>query len=145
MYRWLPEQVLGKFIRGRLFATCFAFANGPIMMWRNSLVPHCNNKMTSLIIHVSPSLTLFGLRRNADIGQKRKVVQARYLYKMASIGPTLTSYKNLIKVLLSLAHGGSWLSLVISWALLYIKDEARPGSHTYHFAGDRYLCSRDTP
>ena len=80
---------------------------------------------------------------------KRKVVQARYLYKMASIGPSLTSYKNLIIVLLwrmAAVFTGTWrlLSLVTSWALPYIKDEARPGSHVYHFAG-RYLCSRDTP
>ena len=78
---------------------------------------------------------------------------------MASICPNLTSYKNLVIVLLSQAHGGcfhwhmaaafigAWqlLSLVISWALPYVKNEARPGSHTYHFASDRYLCSNDTP
>lgn len=66
VYLWLPEQVLGPAIRGKLFATCFAFANGPVLsaivMWRNSLVPHSTDKMTSLFIHVSPSLTLFGLR-----------------------------------------------------------------------------------
>ncbi len=66
LYLWLPDWILGPALRGWLFTTCFCFANGPvlvaIMLWKNSLVPHSNDKMTSLFIHISPSLTLFGLR-----------------------------------------------------------------------------------
>lgn len=66
LYLWLPEQVLGPTVRGGLFSTCFAMANGPVLcaivFWRNSLVPHSIDKMTSLFIHVSPTLALSGLK-----------------------------------------------------------------------------------
>ena len=66
IYIWLPEAVIGQSLRGRLFTTCFSFSFGPVLsaivLWRNSLVPHSNDKMTSLFIHVSPSLTMWGLK-----------------------------------------------------------------------------------
>jgi len=47
----------------------FAFANGPLLlavpMFQNSLVPHSLDKVTSNFIHLSPALTLMGVRTNS--------------------------------------------------------------------------------
>ena len=65
-YLWLPENILGPTLRGALYSACFSFSMGPllsaIILWRNSLVPHSNDKMTSLFIHVSPPLAVWGIR-----------------------------------------------------------------------------------
>eukprot|EP00013_Stygamoeba_regulata_P020503 CAMPEP_0177657320 /NCGR_PEP_ID=MMETSP0447-20121125/16116_1 /TAXON_ID=0 /ORGANISM="Stygamoeba regulata, Strain BSH-02190019" /LENGTH=342 /DNA_ID=CAMNT_0019161655 /DNA_START=26 /DNA_END=1054 /DNA_ORIENTATION=- len=49
-----------------LFLICFAWANGPLLVaiptWRNSLVFHSIDKITSLFIHISPALCLYCLR-----------------------------------------------------------------------------------
>jgi hypothetical protein len=49
-----------------LFAAVFCLVNGPvgfaIIMWRNSLVFHSLDKMTSIAIHISPALTMYTLR-----------------------------------------------------------------------------------
>jgi len=67
LYVWLPEVVsVPAHLRGALFTICFCFANGPVLsaivLWNNSLVPHSNDKMTSLFVHVSPSLTMWAIR-----------------------------------------------------------------------------------
>ena len=66
VYIWIPSFIIDDSYRGELFTTCFSFAMGPlvsaIVLWRNSLVPHSIDKMTSLFIHISPSLTLWGIR-----------------------------------------------------------------------------------
>ena len=66
LYLWLPQDVLGAELRGRLFTVCFNLAIGPVLLaavvWRFSMVPHSNDKMTSLFIHISPSLTLHAIR-----------------------------------------------------------------------------------
>ena len=63
VYLWLP---LGDSIRGLLFPIVFGFSNGPVLsaivLWTNSVVPHSLDKMTSLFIHLSPSLALWGIR-----------------------------------------------------------------------------------
>ena len=63
IYLWLP---LGDSIRGLLFPIIFGFSNGPVLsaivLWTNSVVPHSIDKMTSLFIHLSPSLALWGIR-----------------------------------------------------------------------------------
>ena len=63
LYFWLP---MPDIIRGGLFITVFAFANGPlllaVLLWRNSFVPHSTDKMTSLFIHISPAIALWGVR-----------------------------------------------------------------------------------
>ena len=50
----------------RLFAVCFGVATGPLVVavlaFRNSLVLHSLDKMTSLFIHVSPALLLYSIR-----------------------------------------------------------------------------------
>jgi len=65
-YLWFPLDILGAELHGRLFSVCFNLAIGPVLLaavvWRYSIVPHSNDKMTSLFIHISPSLTLFGIR-----------------------------------------------------------------------------------
>lgn len=64
-YLWLPA-FLPTALRGHLFIFVFAYAHGPllsaIVLWRNSLVPHSVDKMTSLHIHISPAVALWGIR-----------------------------------------------------------------------------------
>ena len=66
LYIWIPSSIIGESYRGELFTMCFSFSMGPllsaIVLWRNSLVPHSADKMTSLFIHISPALTLWGIR-----------------------------------------------------------------------------------
>ncbi|KAI8824056.1 uncharacterized protein EV422DRAFT_305292 [Fimicolochytrium jonesii] len=57
------------FFRGAhtsLYAATWGLANGPVLVaitaWRNSLVFHSLDKVTSLLIHFDPPLTLFTLR-----------------------------------------------------------------------------------
>ncbi|CAI8015511.1 Glycerophosphocholine acyltransferase 1 [Geodia barretti] len=63
LYLWLPW---GHLYKGYIFPSIFGFSNGPllaaVMLWKNSLVPHSVDKMTSVFIHVSPSITLWGIR-----------------------------------------------------------------------------------
>jgi hypothetical protein len=53
-----------------LFSAIFTLANGPvawaIYAWRNALVFHSLDKMTSIAIHISPALTLYATRWLAD-------------------------------------------------------------------------------
>lgn len=63
VYLWLiPPGV----VAGYIFVILFCFANGPILwavaLWRNSLVFHSLDKMTSLFIHISPTLTVTTLK-----------------------------------------------------------------------------------
>ncbi|XP_064398359.1 uncharacterized protein LOC135344976 isoform X2 [Halichondria panicea] len=66
IYLWLPSSLLGDYWRGALFVGIFSFSFGPllsgILLWRNSLVPHSTDKMTSLFIHISPVMALWGIR-----------------------------------------------------------------------------------
>jgi len=63
VYLWLipPGHVAGY-----MFIVLFCFANGPLLwataFWRNSLVFHSVDKMTSLFIHISPAVTVSALR-----------------------------------------------------------------------------------
>eukprot|EP01101_Sappina_pedata_P009926 TRINITY_DN6132_c0_g1_i1.p2 TRINITY_DN6132_c0_g1~~TRINITY_DN6132_c0_g1_i1.p2 ORF type:complete len:367 (+),score=131.42 TRINITY_DN6132_c0_g1_i1:114-1103(+) len=49
-----------------LFEIIFSFANGPlawaIIMWRNSMVFHSLDKMTSIFIHLGPPVLMYGMR-----------------------------------------------------------------------------------
>jgi len=49
-----------------LFLVCFSLANGPlawaIVTWRNSMVFHSLDKMTSIFIHLGPNVLLYGMR-----------------------------------------------------------------------------------
>ena len=63
VYLWLmPKGSLA----GYLFIVLFYFSNGPLLwaiaFWRNSLVFHVVDKMTSLFVHVSPALTVVTLK-----------------------------------------------------------------------------------
>ncbi|CAF3104605.1 unnamed protein product [Rotaria sp. Silwood2] len=60
IYLWiLPSSKI-------LLAVCYSLAHGPvalaIVLWRNSLVFHSFDKVTSIFIHLYPPLTLFTLR-----------------------------------------------------------------------------------
>ena len=58
MYKWPDNDELGK--------AMFSISNGPIaiaiVMWRNSLVFHSLDKMTSMFIHILPALVIFSRR-----------------------------------------------------------------------------------
>ncbi|XP_019861289.1 PREDICTED: uncharacterized membrane protein C776.05-like [Amphimedon queenslandica] len=49
-----------------LFPAIFVLSHGPLLfaipLWRNSVVPHSLDKMTSLFIHISPPLATWGVR-----------------------------------------------------------------------------------
>ena len=63
IYLWLIPPGL---FAGNMFVVLFCFANGPLLwavaLWRNSLVFHSVDKMTSMFIHISPALTVTTLR-----------------------------------------------------------------------------------
>lgn len=60
LYLWYKRDSLS------LFRVVFAFANGPlgvaVIAWRNSLVFHSVDKITSLFIHVQPAMVTYLLR-----------------------------------------------------------------------------------
>ena len=66
VYIWVPSFIIDDSYRGELFTLCYSSAIGPVLlaiiMWKNSLVPHSIDKMTSLYIHLSSSITLWGIR-----------------------------------------------------------------------------------
>jgi len=48
------------------FIMCWGFANGPLALsvvaWRNSMVFHSLDKVTSVFLHMSPAILMYGLR-----------------------------------------------------------------------------------
>ena len=63
IYLWLiPAGPLA----GKLFMAVFYFTNGPLLgavvFWRDSLVFHAVDKMTTLLLHVLPALTVVTIR-----------------------------------------------------------------------------------
>ncbi|CAF1313960.1 unnamed protein product [Adineta ricciae] len=71
-----------------LFTVCYTLSHGPlgfaIVLWRNSLVFHSLDKVTSLFIHMYPPLTLFTLRWLLPIELQRERYPA-----IVHIGETL--------------------------------------------------------
>eukprot|EP00986_Skeletonema_menzelii_P008220 scaffold3408_cov154-Skeletonema_menzelii.AAC.6 len=59
----------------RLAKAMFSIANGPLVlavaMWRNSLVFHSLDKMTSIFIHILPALVMFSQRWQDHISKKK--------------------------------------------------------------------------
>ena len=66
MYKYPDNIELGKVM--------FAISNGPlciaIVMWRNSLVFHSMDKMTSMFIHILPPLVMFSRRWGDHLAKK---------------------------------------------------------------------------
>ncbi|KAL7548617.1 LOW QUALITY PROTEIN: hypothetical protein ACHAWF_011891 [Thalassiosira exigua] len=66
MYKYPNNDELGKAL--------FSISNGPlafaIVMWRNSLVFHSLDKMTSMFIHILPALVMFSRRREDHLFRK---------------------------------------------------------------------------
>jgi len=64
-----------------IFIIVFSIANGPLLwaiaLFRNSLVFHALDKLTSLFIHISPALTTFCIRwyRDSDVMQRWQVCE----------------------------------------------------------------------
>lgn len=71
-----------------LFTVCYTLSHGPlgfaIVLWRNSLVFHSLDKVTSLFIHMYPPLTLFTLRWVLPIE-----LQRQYYPAIADIGSSV--------------------------------------------------------
>jgi len=73
-----------------LFTVCYTLSHGPlalaIVLWRNSLVFHSLDKVTSLFIHMYPPLTLFTIRWLLPIDLQREHYPA-----IVNIGSSLTT------------------------------------------------------
>ncbi|CAF0786728.1 unnamed protein product [Rotaria sp. Silwood1] len=71
-----------------LFTVCYTLSHGPlgiaIVLWRNSLVFHSLDKVTSLFIHMYPPLTLFTLRWLLPLD-----LQRQYYPAIVQIGSSL--------------------------------------------------------
>ncbi|KAL7534239.1 hypothetical protein ACHAXR_005746 [Thalassiosira sp. AJA248-18] len=69
MYKFPNNVELGKAL--------FAISNGPlasaIIMWRNSIVFHSMDKMTSMFIHILPALVMFTQRWGDYISRKERI------------------------------------------------------------------------
>ncbi|CAN8095293.1 unnamed protein product [Discula destructiva] len=86
----------------RLFisAYCLAFGNNAvaIIMWRNSLVFHSFDKVTSLFIHIMPCATLHCIVHLCDPEYQRERFPAVYTIKHSPPGSP-TAYTNLVSML----------------------------------------------
>ncbi|KAF3760243.1 hypothetical protein M406DRAFT_269654 [Cryphonectria parasitica EP155] len=86
----------------RLFisAFCLAFGNNAvaIIMWRNSLVFHSFDKVTSLFIHIMPCATLHCLVHLIDVELQRERFPAIYVIKHSPPGSP-TAYANIVSML----------------------------------------------
>lgn len=86
----------------RLFisAYCLAFGNNAvaIIMWRNSLVFHSFDKVTSLFIHIMPCATLHCVVHLCDPEHQRDRFPAVYAIKHSPPGSP-TAYANLVSML----------------------------------------------
>ncbi|CAF3056157.1 unnamed protein product [Rotaria socialis] len=84
LYLWVfPSSTI-------LFTVCYTLSHGPlsfaIVLWRNSLVFHSLDKVTSLFIHMYPPLTLFTLRWLLPVELQRENYPA-----ITKIGPSLNT------------------------------------------------------
>ncbi|CAF1432886.1 unnamed protein product [Rotaria magnacalcarata] len=87
LYLWVfPSSII-------LFTVCYMLSHGPlifaIVLWRNSLVFHSLDNVTSVFIHMYPALTLFTIRWLLPINLQREWYPA-----IAAIGlsiPTVTA------------------------------------------------------
>ena len=63
LYLWLP---ISDEIRAQLFPTVYALMTGPLVMstmaLQQELKLQCEDKMTSIFVHVYPSLAVWGLK-----------------------------------------------------------------------------------
>ncbi|KAL0208996.1 hypothetical protein P9112_011583 [Eukaryota sp. TZLM1-RC] len=66
-----------------LFQVCFSFATGPLTLainvWRNSLVFHSLDNLTSLLLHIQPSLVMYCLRWRLENGLPASFSNSAYL------------------------------------------------------------------
>ncbi|TLD24948.1 hypothetical protein PspLS_05813 [Pyricularia sp. CBS 133598] len=100
----------------RLFTAvyCLAFGNNAvaIVMWRNSLVFHSFDKVTSLFIHIMPCATLHCMVHLIDKELQEKMFPAVYLIRHSPPGSP-TAYANVISML-------SWSTIPYAvWQLSY--------------------------
>ncbi|CAJ2507967.1 Uu.00g091530.m01.CDS01 [Anthostomella pinea] len=100
----------------RLFiaAYCLAFGNNAvaIIMWRNSLVFHDFDKVTSLFIHIMPCATLHCIIHLFSPEQQRERFPALWTVKTSPPGSP-TAYANIISML-------AWSSMLYAvWQLFY--------------------------
>ncbi|KAI1164345.1 hypothetical protein F5B18DRAFT_259330 [Nemania serpens] len=100
----------------RLFIAsyCLAFGNNAvaIIMWRNSLVFHDFDKVTSLFIHIMPCVTLHCLVHLLPSEQQRERFPALWTVKTSPPG-SATAYSNVISMIV-------WSSLPYAiWQLSY--------------------------
>ncbi|KAK3325749.1 hypothetical protein B0H66DRAFT_573549 [Apodospora peruviana] len=100
----------------RLFTSvyCLAFGNNAvaIIMWRNSLVFHSFDKVTSLFIHIMPCATLHCIVHLLDPELQRQMYPAVWTIKTSPPGSP-TAYANIISML-------AWSTIPYAfWQLAY--------------------------
>lgn len=100
----------------RLFTAvyCLAFGNNAvaIIMWRNSLVFHSFDKVTSLFIHIMPCATLHCIVHLIDPAAQQARFPAIWTIKTSPAGSS-TAYANLFSML-------AWSSIpYAAWQLMY--------------------------
>lgn len=100
----------------RLFVSsfCLAFGNNAvaIIMWRNSLVFHSFDKVTSLFIHIMPCVTLHCITHLLPEAQQKKRFPALWAVKTSPPGSP-TAYANVISML-------AWSTIpYLVWQLSY--------------------------
>lgn len=100
----------------RLFLAtyCLAFGNNAvaIIMWRNSLVFHSFDKVTSLFIHIMPCATLHCIVHLLDPEAQRELFPAIWTIKTSPPGSP-TAYGNVVSMLM-------WSTIPYAvWQLLY--------------------------
>lgn len=106
LYLWvLPDSPI-------LFSVVFFFANGPLAwavpLWKNSLVFHSLDKLTSCFIHISPAFVTWALLWNPN---DRQWVQQRY--RMCGLTDDSCS--------LASTTTFAWaLGLYLLWQVLYV-------------------------
>jgi hypothetical protein len=93
---------------------CLAYGNNAvaIVMWRNSLVFHSFDKVTSLFIHVMPCATLHCMVHLLDVETQRRQFPAIWTIKHSPAGSP-TAYANVVSML-------AWSTLPYAvWQLSY--------------------------
>lgn len=130
VYLWSPWKL------GVLFPVLFSLSNGPLLLsvflWRNSLVPHSADKMTSLLIHLSPALTLWGIRWHSTEDQGF-VMCANPIEGGVANGCGHIGWMDLIllPMIVSLVWVLIYSLIVFIWRGKHVKERNYSNSYTY--------------
>ncbi|CAF1087270.1 unnamed protein product [Adineta ricciae] len=107
-----------------LFSVCYTLAHGPlavaIILWRNSLVFHSFDKVTSIFIHMYPPLTMFTLRWLVPIEH-----QIKHYPAIINVGSTLPVGRTILYTILFYSI---WQALYFIFIVYGRRDKVQSGS-----------------